>query len=146
MALDQKGKALAEYIWIDGTNGLRNKTKVSTLFSLSYLTQTPSSIFPQSIRLDVSLDSRIAGCGRRDPSLIENTITMTGYANRCPRPARLSSRRCAKGAVPRTSFRLHRHCAAIIHSVISTAGLADFSARRQRPTKNICRTDGLAAK
>jgi len=29
MKLEQKGKVLAEYIWIDGSNGLRNKTKVS---------------------------------------------------------------------------------------------------------------------
>lgn len=28
MKLDQRGKVLAEYIWIDGSNGLRNKTKV----------------------------------------------------------------------------------------------------------------------
>lgn len=28
MKLDQKGKVLAEYVWIDGSNGLRNKTKV----------------------------------------------------------------------------------------------------------------------
>jgi hypothetical protein len=34
MKLDQKGKVLAEYIWIDGSNGLRNKTKVSTFQSL----------------------------------------------------------------------------------------------------------------
>jgi len=28
MALDQKGSCMAEYVWIDGTNGLRSKTKV----------------------------------------------------------------------------------------------------------------------
>lgn len=32
MKLDQKGKVLAEYVWIDGSNGMRNKTKVSPLY------------------------------------------------------------------------------------------------------------------
>ena len=29
MKLDQKGAVLAEYIWIDGSNGVRSKTKAS---------------------------------------------------------------------------------------------------------------------
>ena len=37
MDLDQKGHVLAEYIWIDGSNGLRNKTKVSGIFHSSTL-------------------------------------------------------------------------------------------------------------
>ena len=33
LKLDQKGKCLAEYVWIDGHNGLRSKIKVrSKLF------------------------------------------------------------------------------------------------------------------
>ena len=30
MRLDQRGSIMAEYVWIDGTNGVRCKTKVST--------------------------------------------------------------------------------------------------------------------
>lgn len=35
MKLEQRGKVLAEYIWIDGSNGMRNKTKVSILLIIS---------------------------------------------------------------------------------------------------------------
>ena len=31
MGLDQKGYTMAEYIWIDGKNGVRSKTKVRLL-------------------------------------------------------------------------------------------------------------------
>ena len=31
MGLDQKGYSMAEYIWIDGKNGVRSKTKVRIL-------------------------------------------------------------------------------------------------------------------
>ena len=31
MNLDQKGFYMAEYIWIDGSNGVRSKTKVRVL-------------------------------------------------------------------------------------------------------------------
>jgi hypothetical protein len=31
MKLDQKGAAMAEYVWIDGSNGIRSKTKVSSV-------------------------------------------------------------------------------------------------------------------
>jgi hypothetical protein len=30
LALPQKGKVIAEYVWIDGSNGIRSKSKVST--------------------------------------------------------------------------------------------------------------------
>ena len=32
MDLDQKGSSMAEYIWIDGKNGVRSKTKVRVQF------------------------------------------------------------------------------------------------------------------
>ena len=33
MELDQKGATMAEYIWIDGSNGVRSKTKVRVLLT-----------------------------------------------------------------------------------------------------------------
>lgn len=42
MRLDQKGSIMAEYVWIDGHNGLRSKTKVSgILYRLCLLDRPP---------------------------------------------------------------------------------------------------------
>ena len=38
MTLDQKGGYMAEYIWIDGQNGVRSKTKVRCCPSISLST------------------------------------------------------------------------------------------------------------
>ena len=37
MGLEQKGYSMAEYIWIDGTNGVRSKTKVRILFGCPHV-------------------------------------------------------------------------------------------------------------
>ena len=37
LKLDQKGSIMAEYIWIDGSNGVRSKSKVSLLLHLEML-------------------------------------------------------------------------------------------------------------
>ena len=46
MDLDQKGSSMAEYIWIDGTNGVRSKTKVRVqLLTPTYSLNAGSQLF-----------------------------------------------------------------------------------------------------
>jgi hypothetical protein len=40
LKLDQKGSIMAEYIWIDGSNGVRSKTKVSLLLEIRHSTRS----------------------------------------------------------------------------------------------------------
>ena len=39
LALPQKGKVIAEYVWIDGSNGIRSKSKVSNFLACRDPTQ-----------------------------------------------------------------------------------------------------------
>ncbi len=43
MKLDQKGAILAEYVWIDGTNGVRTKTKVRSFSQAAISSEEDSS-------------------------------------------------------------------------------------------------------
>lgn len=43
MKLDQKGAILAEYVWIDGTNGVRTKTKVRSFSQAAISSKEDSS-------------------------------------------------------------------------------------------------------
>ena len=46
MDLDQKGSSMAEYIWIDGKNGVRSKTKVRVqLLTPTYSLNAGSQLF-----------------------------------------------------------------------------------------------------
>lgn len=38
LSLPQKGQVIAEYVWIDGSNGLRSKSKVSTFSPFKHCT------------------------------------------------------------------------------------------------------------
>ena len=59
MKLDQRGHVLAEYIWIDGSNGLRNKTKVrytssvSSHYSRTFASGSNIPSFSRQRRLDI---------------------------------------------------------------------------------------------
>jgi len=55
MKLEQKGKVLAEYIWIDGSNGLRNKTKVSIIMPSLQSHEMLAVALPQYLRIFLAL-------------------------------------------------------------------------------------------
>ena len=51
MGLDQKGYSMAEYIWIDGQNGVRSKTKVRILHPSSTERTASADVFSPLQRL-----------------------------------------------------------------------------------------------
>ena len=52
MSLDQKGASMAEYIWIDGNNGVRSKTKVRILFATpTYSLNASFQLFSEPAKL-----------------------------------------------------------------------------------------------
>lgn len=52
LKLDQKGAVIAEYVWIDSSNGTRSKCKVRPVFPLAYLSLN-SGMYECCTRLSV---------------------------------------------------------------------------------------------
>lgn len=54
MKLDQKGYCMAEYIWIDGSNGVRSKTKVRPHLPTHLIVVYPNQALTPSLSIMAS--------------------------------------------------------------------------------------------
>ena len=59
MDLDQKGYTMAEYIWIDGQNGVRSKTKVRVLLLTPTYSLNALHLF--SVRAKLPTEALLSG-------------------------------------------------------------------------------------
>lgn len=59
MKLDQKGSAMAEYVWIDGSGGLRSKSKVCLSAKFSRLHTRLYRILPTKPGVCMQLKRRV---------------------------------------------------------------------------------------
>lgn len=61
MDLDQRGYSMAEYIWIDGMNGVRSKTKVRVLLGASYPHVQPQCRRPAIFGAGKAIEALLSG-------------------------------------------------------------------------------------
>ena len=59
MDLDQKGYSMAEYIWIDGKNGVRSKTKVRILLDAPHV--QPQCTLPAIFGVGEATEALLSG-------------------------------------------------------------------------------------